>query len=82
MGTAKSRKLWFGDSWDAPVNAPKDRLSGAPTWLSCIKCEKRFEEGDQGVLFRGEIDWSGYHKECLLDEILIGRVDEGELSGR
>lgn len=79
----KPKILWFGEPWTAPVCQPKDALMGTPSWMHCEPCKKGFQEGDQGVLIQNEAKgWTGYHKDCIIEEIMYGRVSEGELIGQ
>lgn len=79
----KPRILWFGEPWKAPVCEPKDALMSIPSWMHCDPCKKVFKEGDQGVLIQNEAKgWVGYHKDCIIEEVMYGRVSEGELIGQ
>ena len=66
---------WFGENWGAHVCDP-ELYAETPVGQECIQCNKKIEEGDQGLLIPSTFDEdtlpeSIWHLDCFVSSIGI-----------
>jgi len=61
---------WFGESWGAPCCDPAEHVV-TPTGASCVECDRRIAEGDQGFILPGSPTRPMvYHHICFLRTVI------------